>query len=190
MAKPPLPMSPPLMSLAAQTDRFGSIGKVKEEKNVGSMNSVHSMERQCITMDMAVKEALMKGALMERVKSLENRLLQLCLELESRGMTLPDTPLFQAFKETSSTQRKSNITGSSSTPSLGCKPSRNQTKALTTSSQASLDKAKFKKKSDGEKKKAKKEADEPKKKAMRGEREKKAMIQRRKVKPSSCSCVF
>ncbi|KAJ6703951.1 hypothetical protein OIU85_029842 [Salix viminalis] len=45
--------------------------------------SVGGAGRQSMTMDLAVKEAYLKGSLMDRVACLEHRLFQLCLELDS-----------------------------------------------------------------------------------------------------------
>uniref|UniRef100_A0A5B7C0I3 Uncharacterized protein n=1 Tax=Davidia involucrata TaxID=16924 RepID=A0A5B7C0I3_DAVIN len=75
------------LPLVSRLDRLDSIMKYIEGKqNISrwsSHNSVGRMERQCIPLDLALREAHSKGSLLDRVASLEDRLVQVCLEIEA-----------------------------------------------------------------------------------------------------------
>ncbi|KAJ6933130.1 hypothetical protein NC651_008523 [Populus alba x Populus x berolinensis] len=75
------------MSLVPRLDHLDFVMKYLEGKRHlpkwrGNC-SVGGAGRQSIPMDLAVKEACLKGSLMDRVACLEQRLFQLCLELDS-----------------------------------------------------------------------------------------------------------
>ncbi|KAJ4728689.1 putative Microspore-specific promoter 2 [Melia azedarach] len=73
------------MPLVSRLDHLESIMKNLESKrNTGKWgSSTQAVERQYLPLNLAVREAYFKGSLLDRVASLENRLFQLCLELES-----------------------------------------------------------------------------------------------------------
>ncbi|KAA8522056.1 hypothetical protein F0562_012630 [Nyssa sinensis] len=75
------------LPLVSRLDRLDSIMKYLEVKqNISrsrSHNSVGRMERRCMPLDLAVGQSHSKGSLLDRVASLEDRLVQLCLEIEA-----------------------------------------------------------------------------------------------------------
>ncbi|XP_007039501.2 PREDICTED: uncharacterized protein LOC18606045 [Theobroma cacao] len=67
------------MPLASRLDHLDFIMKYLE----GKRSLQKGMEKECMPLDLAMREAYFKGSLLDRVTSLEHRLFQLCLELES-----------------------------------------------------------------------------------------------------------
>ncbi|KAE8672189.1 Mitochondrial substrate carrier family protein isoform 1 [Hibiscus syriacus] len=49
----------------------------------GKISLQKGMEKACLPLDLAMREAYFKVSLLDRVTSLENRLFQLCLDMES-----------------------------------------------------------------------------------------------------------
>ncbi|XP_038679481.1 uncharacterized protein LOC119980758 [Tripterygium wilfordii] len=83
-------------------------GKHNLPKRGGSNSSSNSSaaggaERQRMTLDSAVREAYFKGSLFDRVASLEHRLFQLCLEMESSSSSSGTSS--QTFEEMLSTHQ-------------------------------------------------------------------------------------
>ncbi|KAF5460313.1 hypothetical protein F2P56_020192 [Juglans regia] len=79
------------MSLVSRLDHLDFMIKYLERKqripiwrsNDSLLLEQAGLQRECIPMDLAVKEAGFKGSLSDRVASLEHRLSQLCLEMQS-----------------------------------------------------------------------------------------------------------
>ncbi|KAM5573386.1 hypothetical protein ABKV19_013093 [Rosa sericea] len=64
----------------------------KLESNNGSSTAGGELKKkQCMPVDLALKETYFKGSLMDRVAALENRLFQLCLEKESSSSSSTST---------------------------------------------------------------------------------------------------
>ncbi|GAB4857826.1 hypothetical protein Ancab_015731 [Ancistrocladus abbreviatus] len=103
--KPPTSISMPLVS---RLDRLESLMNLLEDqksvlrRGASSTNTFHASEKKCIPMGLAVKEAECKGSLLDRVEALEDRLVQLCVQLESRGVPLSQTSVVQAFLDSRS----------------------------------------------------------------------------------------
>ncbi|XVE57449.1 hypothetical protein DITRI_Ditri04bG0091600 [Diplodiscus trichospermus] len=57
----------------------------------GKRSMQKGMEKECIPLDVAIREAYFKGSLLDRVTYLERRLFQLCLELESSSTSSTST---------------------------------------------------------------------------------------------------
>ncbi|CAL5359610.1 unnamed protein product [Camellia sinensis] len=76
--------------LVSRLDRLDSIVKFIEGKEKlrrwSNQSLVRRVDRQCKPLDVAVREANSKGSLLDRVASLEDRLIQLCLEIESSNV--------------------------------------------------------------------------------------------------------
>ncbi|XP_050264238.1 uncharacterized protein LOC126708489 [Quercus robur] len=79
------------MPLASRLDRLDFLMKYLERKQnlqTWDRNSLAlGLERQCVPVDLAVKEADSKGSLLDRVAALEHRLFQLCLEKQSSNIS-------------------------------------------------------------------------------------------------------
>ncbi|XP_022737773.1 uncharacterized protein LOC111290638 [Durio zibethinus] len=67
------------MPLVSRMDHLDFIMKYLE----GKRSLQKGMEKERMPLDLAMREAYFKGSLLDRVTSLEHRLFQLCLELES-----------------------------------------------------------------------------------------------------------
>ncbi|KAL4324656.1 hypothetical protein GQ457_11G020990 [Hibiscus cannabinus] len=67
------------MPLVSRLDHLDFIMKYLE----GKISLQKGMEKACLPLDLAMREAYFKGSLLDRVTSLEHRLFQLCLGLES-----------------------------------------------------------------------------------------------------------
>ncbi|KAL6175999.1 hypothetical protein ACLB2K_052635 [Fragaria x ananassa] len=88
------------MSLVSRLDHLDFLIKYLERKqnlaklesNNGSSSAGGELKKkQCMPVDMALKETHFKGSLMDRVAALENRLFQLCLEKESSSSSSTST---------------------------------------------------------------------------------------------------
>ncbi|KAL6178563.1 hypothetical protein ACLB2K_050081 [Fragaria x ananassa] len=88
------------MSLVSRLDHLDFLMKYLERKqnlaklesNNGSSSAGGELKKkQCMPVDMALKETHFKGSLMDRVAALENRLFQLCLEKESSSSSSTST---------------------------------------------------------------------------------------------------
>ncbi|XP_050378315.1 uncharacterized protein LOC126795538 [Argentina anserina] len=88
------------MSLVSRLDHLEFIMKYLERKqtlaklesNNGSTSAGGELKKkQCMPVDLALKESYFKGSLMDRVASLENRLFQLCIEKESSSSSSTST---------------------------------------------------------------------------------------------------
>ncbi|KAI4314471.1 hypothetical protein L6164_027377 [Bauhinia variegata] len=82
--------------LVSRLDHLEFLMKYLERKQKWGSNA--SAERQCLPLDLAVKDACFKGSLLDRVASLEHRLFQLCLEMDS---SCNSNPLSCASTQTS-----------------------------------------------------------------------------------------
>ncbi|KAM3686721.1 hypothetical protein ACJW31_10G023800 [Castanea mollissima] len=75
------------MPLASRLDRLDFLMKHLEgtqNLQTWDRNSLaQGLERQCVPVDLAVREADSKGSLLDRLAALEHRLFQLCLEKQS-----------------------------------------------------------------------------------------------------------
>ncbi|KAE8676966.1 Mitochondrial substrate carrier family protein isoform 1 [Hibiscus syriacus] len=67
------------MPLVSRLDHLDFMMKYLE----GKISLQKGMEKACLPLDLAMREAYFKGSLLDRVTSLEHRLFQLCLDLES-----------------------------------------------------------------------------------------------------------
>ncbi|GAB2282960.1 hypothetical protein Dimus_017493 [Dionaea muscipula] len=85
------------MPLVSRLDRLESLMSVLERKGNGreqadsagsaaAHSSVVTLEKKWMQMELAAKEVQSKGSLLDRVSALEDRLLKLCLEMESKDM--------------------------------------------------------------------------------------------------------
>ncbi|XVF13619.1 hypothetical protein REPUB_Repub08aG0223100 [Reevesia pubescens] len=75
------------MPLVSRLDHLDFIMKYLEGKRI-----LHKgREKECMPLDLAMREAYFKGSLLDRVTSLEHRLFQLCLELESSSTSSTST---------------------------------------------------------------------------------------------------
>ncbi|XP_039029999.1 uncharacterized protein LOC120164320 [Hibiscus syriacus] len=75
------------MPLISRLDHLDFIMKYLE----GKISLQKEMEKACLPLDLAMREAYFKGSLSDRVKSLEHRLFQLCLDLESSSTSSTST---------------------------------------------------------------------------------------------------
>ncbi|XVF51979.1 hypothetical protein PTKIN_Ptkin04bG0227900 [Pterospermum kingtungense] len=75
------------LPLVSRLDHLDFIMKYLE----GKRSLQKGMEKECMPLDLAMKEAYFKGSLLDRVTSLEHRLFQLCLELESSSTSSTST---------------------------------------------------------------------------------------------------
>ncbi|KAL5724366.1 hypothetical protein ACHQM5_007637 [Ranunculus cassubicifolius] len=82
------------MPVHSRMDRLDSLIKYLEEKQNSSgwgrgmgMNSNHGVQKQGMPIDLAVRDIHTKGSILDRVALLENRLFQLCLEIEASSST-------------------------------------------------------------------------------------------------------
>lgn len=73
--------------LVSRLDHLDFIMKYLE----GKQSLQKGMEKECMPLDLAMREAYFKGSLLDRVTSLEHRLFQLCLELESSSTSSTST---------------------------------------------------------------------------------------------------
>ncbi|XWS62145.1 hypothetical protein CRYUN_Cryun07bG0185800 [Craigia yunnanensis] len=73
--------------LVSRLDHLDFIMKYLE----GKRSLQKGMEKECKPLDLAMREAYFKGSLLDRVTSLEHRLFQLCLELESSSTSSTST---------------------------------------------------------------------------------------------------
>ncbi|XP_015896862.4 uncharacterized protein LOC107430533 [Ziziphus jujuba] len=96
------------MPLASRLDHLDFIMKYLERKQNFQKwcgrNSSAEVERNCMPMDLALKEACYKGSLLDRVASIEQRLSQLFLDVgsSSTSRTSPGTSSTLTSGETSS----------------------------------------------------------------------------------------
>ncbi|XP_009347393.2 uncharacterized protein LOC103939063 [Pyrus x bretschneideri] len=65
-----------IMKYLERNQKLGKLGSKK-----GSRSGAR-LKRQCLPMDLAMKETYFKGSLLNRVTALEHKFLQLCLEME------------------------------------------------------------------------------------------------------------
>ncbi|KAK9927950.1 hypothetical protein M0R45_025109 [Rubus argutus] len=72
-------------------ERKQTLAKLEGNNGSSSAGEVLKKKKQCMPMDLALKETYFKGSLMDRVAALENRLFQLCLENESRSSSSTST---------------------------------------------------------------------------------------------------
>ncbi|XP_034673341.1 uncharacterized protein LOC117904699 isoform X1 [Vitis riparia] len=87
------------MPLFSRVDRLDSTMKYLE----GKQNLMEEKgEKQCIPMDLAVREAQFKGSLLDRITWLEQRLHKLSMQLETRSKQQPHPSRMQTAGETSS----------------------------------------------------------------------------------------
>ncbi|KAL5791432.1 hypothetical protein ACOSP7_000026 [Xanthoceras sorbifolium] len=100
------------MPLVSRLDHVEFIMKNLESKQKlakwGSSSTVMGLESDEVPMNLAIREAYFKGTLLERVASLERRLFQLCLSLESSS-----TSTGTSGDASSSQESKSEISASS-----------------------------------------------------------------------------
>ncbi|XP_058104282.1 uncharacterized protein LOC131248185 [Magnolia sinica] len=78
--------SQPIMPILPRLDRLDSLMKCLEGKyNLSKWcdNPIWAVENRCRPLDLAVKEVYTKGSVLDRIASLENRFLQLSLEIEA-----------------------------------------------------------------------------------------------------------
>ncbi|KAK8498292.1 hypothetical protein V6N13_122610 [Hibiscus sabdariffa] len=75
------------MPLVSRLDHLDFIMKYLE----GKISLQKGMEKACLPLDLAMREAYFKGSLLDRVTSLEHRLFQLCLGLESSSTSSTST---------------------------------------------------------------------------------------------------
>ncbi|RHN54854.1 hypothetical protein MtrunA17_Chr5g0411401 [Medicago truncatula] len=89
--------------LIARLDHLEFVMKYLERKQRCGSNVITAAEKQ--SSEASIKEAYFKGTLMDRVACLENRLFQLCVEIDSSGSSNPLSRAFTvASGESSSSQ--------------------------------------------------------------------------------------
>ncbi|XP_022159710.1 uncharacterized protein LOC111026052 [Momordica charantia] len=71
------------MTLLSRLDHLDFVMKYLERKQ--------SLERRCVSLDVALKDTYFKGSLLDRVAALEHRLFQLCLKMDSGSSTNPSS---------------------------------------------------------------------------------------------------
>ncbi|XP_038888525.1 uncharacterized protein LOC120078343 [Benincasa hispida] len=83
------------MTLFSRLDHLDFVMKDLEKKQrlgrFGGSNLEEGMEKRCISLDVALKDTYFKGSLLDRVATLENRLFQLCLEMDSGNSSNPSS---------------------------------------------------------------------------------------------------
>ncbi|KAK6947428.1 hypothetical protein RJ641_000901 [Dillenia turbinata] len=99
-------MDPSPVPLLSRLDRLDSVMKYLEGKQKLSNwvidGSAGRVGKQCVPLDVAVREVQTKGSLLDRITLLEERLIQLCLEIESSSTSQSHTSTTRSCKETSS----------------------------------------------------------------------------------------
>ncbi|KAK7307296.1 hypothetical protein VNO77_40227 [Canavalia gladiata] len=96
MDGPKLPSHESSIPLIARLDHLEFIMKYLERKQRCGSNVPADKDKQ--SLDLAMKEDFFKGTLLDRVASLEHRLFQLCIEMDSSGSS---HPLSRASTQTS-----------------------------------------------------------------------------------------
>ncbi|KAG7036191.1 hypothetical protein SDJN02_02992, partial [Cucurbita argyrosperma subsp. argyrosperma] len=99
------------MTLFSRLDYMDLVMKYLEKKQ--RLERVGGVEKKCISLDVALKDTYFKGSLLDRVASLEHRLFQLCLEMDSGSSSNPSS--------LGSTQTSADISSSSPTPKQFCR---------------------------------------------------------------------
>ncbi|KAK9144518.1 hypothetical protein Sjap_004421 [Stephania japonica] len=112
----------PSMAVMSRLDRLDSMMRCLERRQGsprwtrgGSSSNLNNLQNMK-SLEAAVKEIQSKGSILDRVASLENRLFQLCLELE--GSSSYSSSVFQACENAQTNQASSSNHSSSSIISL------------------------------------------------------------------------
>ncbi|XP_048500767.1 uncharacterized protein LOC104892915 isoform X2 [Beta vulgaris subsp. vulgaris] len=75
-------------SLISRLDHLDSMMNYLDGRKYSSArwaNDGAVVKKECVPLDLALKEAQSKGSILERITSLEQQLIQLCLDIESEG---------------------------------------------------------------------------------------------------------
>ncbi|XP_077247136.1 uncharacterized protein LOC143886861 [Tasmannia lanceolata] len=86
--------SPPCMPVIPRLDRLDSLMKYLEGKHnlsKWSDDSIWMIDKQCRPLDLAVEEVHAKGSVLDRILLLENRMLQLSLDMEASSTSSSST---------------------------------------------------------------------------------------------------